>query len=87
MNENGGSDSQVKAWIALMWLKQKLASKRKILERLVKNMSEKIYTTMKSVGIGNLVMGILLIVAGIASGVLMIISGGKLLKKKSDILF
>ncbi|GAA4294832.1 hypothetical protein GCM10023142_32170 [Anaerocolumna aminovalerica] len=50
-------------------------------------MSEKIYTTMKSVGIGNLVMGILLIVAGIASGVLMIISGGKLLKKKSDILF
>lgn len=50
-------------------------------------MSEKIYTTMKSVGIGNLVMGILLIVAGIASGVIMIISGGKLLKKKSDILF
>ncbi|WP_313133371.1 hypothetical protein [Anaerocolumna sp.] len=50
-------------------------------------MSEKIYTTMKSVGIGNLVMGILLIVAGIASGVMMIISGGKLLKKKSDILF
>lgn len=50
-------------------------------------MSEKIYTTMKSVGIGNLVMGILLIVAGIASGIMMIISGGKLLKKKSDILF
>ncbi len=50
-------------------------------------MSEKIYTTMKSVGIGNLVMGILLIVAGIVSGVLMIISGGKLLKKKSEILF
>lgn len=50
-------------------------------------MSEKIYTTMKSVGIGNLVIGILLIVAGIVSGVLMIISGGKLLKKKSEILF
>lgn len=50
-------------------------------------MSEKIYTTMKSVGIGNLVMGILIIVAGIVSGVLMIISGGKLLKKKSDLLF
>lgn len=50
-------------------------------------MSEKIYTTMKSVGIGNLVMGILLIVSGIVSGVMMIISGGKLLKKKSEILF
>ncbi len=50
-------------------------------------MSEKIYTTMKAVGIGNLVMGILLIISGIVSGVLMIVSGGKLLKKKSEILF
>lgn len=48
---------------------------------------EKIYKTMKSVGISNLVMGILLIVAGIASGIFMIISGAKLLKKKSDLLF
>lgn len=50
-------------------------------------MSEKIYITMKSVGVWNLVMGILLIVAGIAGGILMIVSGGKLLKKKSEILF
>lgn len=50
-------------------------------------MSEKIYLTMKSVGVGNLVMGILFIVAGLAGGILMIISGGKLLKKKSEILF
>lgn len=50
-------------------------------------MSEKIYNTMKSVGIGNLVMGILVILAGIAGGVLMIISGARLLRKKSDILF
>lgn len=50
-------------------------------------MSEKIYTTMKSVGVWNLVMGILLIIAGVSGGVLMIIGGGKLLKKKSEILF
>jgi len=50
-------------------------------------MSEKIYMTMKSVGIGNLVMGIIFIIAGIAGGIMMIISGGKLLKKKSDLLF
>lgn len=50
-------------------------------------MSEKIYTTMKSVGVGNLVMGILFIAVGIAGGVIMIISGGRLLKKKSEILF
>lgn len=50
-------------------------------------MSEKIYSTMKSVGVGNLVIGILVIIAGITGGVLMIIGGTRLLKKKSDILF
>jgi hypothetical protein len=50
-------------------------------------MSEKIYNTMKTVGVGNLVMGILLIITGMAGGILMIISGGNLLKKKSEILF
>lgn len=50
-------------------------------------MMEKIYHTMKSVGVWNLVMGILLIVAGIVSGILLILNGGKLLKKKSDLLF
>jgi hypothetical protein len=50
-------------------------------------MMEKIYNTMKSVGVWNLVMGILLIVAGIVSGTLLILNGAKLLKKKSDLLF
>ena len=50
-------------------------------------MMEKIYHTMKSVGLWNLVMGIVLIVAGIASGILMILNGVRLLKKKSDLLF
>jgi hypothetical protein len=50
-------------------------------------MMEKIYHTMKSVGVWNLVMGILLIIAGIVSGILLILNGAKLLKKKSDLLF
>lgn len=50
-------------------------------------MMEKIYNTMKSVGVWNLVLGILLIVAGIVSGILLILNGAKLLKKKSDLLF
>lgn len=50
-------------------------------------MMEKIYNTMKSVGVWNLVMGILLIVAGIVSGTLLILNGAKLLKKKSELLF
>jgi hypothetical protein len=32
-------------------------------------------------------LGILLIVAGIVSGILLILNGAKLLKKKSDLLF
>ena len=50
-------------------------------------MMEKIYNTMKSVGVWNLVMGILLIVAGTVSGILLILNGARLLKKKSDLLF
>jgi hypothetical protein len=42
---------------------------------------------MKSVGVWNLVLGILLILAGIVTGVLLILNGGRLLKKKSDLLF
>lgn len=50
-------------------------------------MMEKIYKTMKSVGVWNLVLGILLMVAGLLCGVFMVINGAKLLKKKSDLLF
>lgn len=50
-------------------------------------MDEQAYKTMKSVGILNLIIGILTIAAGIGAGVCMIISGGRLLKKKSNILF
>ena len=50
-------------------------------------MMEKIYNTVKSVGVWNLVMGILLIVAGVVSGTLLILNGAKLLKKKSELLF
>lgn len=50
-------------------------------------MLEKIYHTMKSVGVWNLVLGILMIVAGAVSGSLLILNGARLLKKKSDLLF
>lgn len=50
-------------------------------------MEEKIYKTMKRSGALNITLGIIMIVFGIAAGVLMIVSGGRLLVKKSDILF
>lgn len=50
-------------------------------------MGEQAYKTMKSVGIFNLIFGILTIAAGVAAGVCMIITGSTLLKKKKNILF
>lgn len=50
-------------------------------------MGEKVYRTMKTVGVGNLVFGILMIVAGIGLGVVMIVNGAKLLKHKAEIMF
>ena len=38
-------------------------------------MNEKIYKTMGRVGGGNIAMGAVLVVAGVATGVLMIVSG------------
>ncbi len=51
------------------------------------NMMEKIYNTMKSVGVWNLVLGIVLIVSSMVAGTFLIVNGAKLLKKKSDLLF
>lgn len=50
-------------------------------------MMEKIYNTMKSVGVWNLVLGIVLMVSSLVAGTFLIVNGAKLLKKKSDLLF
>ena len=50
-------------------------------------MMEKIYHTMKSVGVWNLVLGIIMIVSGAVAGILLIMNGARLLKKKSELLF
>lgn len=50
-------------------------------------MVEKVYRTMKSVGAFNIVMGILMIVSGITTGVIVITKGARLLRDKSDLTF
>lgn len=50
-------------------------------------MEEKIYKTMGSTGTTNLVIGICVLVVGIASGVLLIINGARLLSKKNKLTF
>lgn len=50
-------------------------------------MTEKLYKKMKSTGTLSLVMGIVIIVFGVASGVMLIVNGGRLLAHKSETLF
>ena len=50
-------------------------------------MDEKIYRTMRGTGGTNIVLGIVTMVTGIVGGVLLIISGAKLLAGKSRIMF
>jgi hypothetical protein len=49
-------------------------------------MNERTYKTIEMVGAGSLVIGIITIVTGVTLGVLTIVNGARLLKKRSDII-
>lgn len=49
-------------------------------------MDEKIYKTMSRAGAGSLAVGIVILVTGIAAGILMILSGSLLLKRKNEMM-
>lgn len=49
-------------------------------------MNEKIYKTMSSTGACSLAVGIIVLATGIVTGVMIIVNGARLLKKKSEIL-
>ncbi len=63
------------------------ASKSFLDRRQEDSMEEKIYKIMRGAGALNIVLGVISLVVGIAAGVLLIISGGKLVSGKSRILF
>lgn len=50
-------------------------------------MQEKNYKLMKKAGGFNVALGIVVIVTGVACGILMIVNGAKLLRNKADLLF
>ncbi len=50
-------------------------------------MEEKVYKTMGSTGAANLVVGICILVGGVAAGIMLIINGARLLKNKSKVMF
>lgn len=49
--------------------------------------NEKTYKTMKTVGGGCIALGIVVLVTGIVSGILMVVNGARLLKAKKEITF
>lgn len=49
-------------------------------------MNEKIYKTMGSVGTSNLALGIIVMLTGIVSGILLIVHGARLLKNRKNVL-
>lgn len=49
-------------------------------------MNERLFKTISSSGVGNLVMGIILIIVGVTTGVLLLISGAKLIKSKYNVM-
>lgn len=50
-------------------------------------MEEKVFKTMGRTGAWNIAIGVVLIVVGLAAGVLSIINGARLIKDKSGIMF
>ncbi|MCC8126454.1 MAG: hypothetical protein LIO92_03520 [Clostridiales bacterium] len=48
---------------------------------------EKVYLTMKNAGAVNIAIGIIMLITGITLGVMSIVYGGILLKRKSDVEF
>lgn len=48
---------------------------------------ERTYKTMAVAGAGNIAIGVVVLVCGVVCGILTIINGAKMLKRKSDIIF
>lgn len=48
---------------------------------------EKVYTTMKNAGTCNIAIGIIVLVIGMITGIISIVYGSVLLKRKNDIMF
>ena len=48
---------------------------------------EKVYKTMRNTGAGSIALGVIILVSGLIVGILSIVNGALLLKRKNDIPF
>jgi hypothetical protein len=51
------------------------------------SMNEKIYKAMRFAGTANITVGIIVVVVGVAAGIISIVSGARLLKEKRGLTF
>ena len=51
------------------------------------NQMEKVYKTMRNTGAGSIAIGVIILVTGLTVGIVAIVNGALLLKRKSDIIF
>lgn len=55
-------------------------------EDLSMNEKEKVFKTMSSAGAADLTLGVIILVTGIAAGIMMIINGARLLRRKRSLM-
>ena len=48
---------------------------------------EKVYKTIRNTGAGSIALGVIILVSGLIVGILSIVNGALLLKRKNDITF
>ncbi len=48
---------------------------------------ERVYRTMRNTGAANITVGIIMIVVGLTAGIMTIVTGANLLKRKSELNF
>ena len=48
---------------------------------------ERVYKTMRNTGAGSIAIGVIILVTGLVIGILSIVNGALLLKRKNDITF
>lgn len=51
------------------------------------NENEKIYRTLSTTGAGDIVIGVLVIVVGLAAGIIAIVNGARLLASRKRVIF
>lgn len=68
-------------------IKKKFSGRKPKREEIKESRMERIYKTMRNTGAGAVTIGIIILVTGVTVGIVSIVNGAILLKRKSEITF